>query len=154
MKKIILLFLILTAITEGCKKYDEGPLLSLRSAKKRVYGSYTLTQYTVNGVDSLSLFNDSLCNKLNFYFDTDWDLDVCNIYGKRKDGKISSLGWTWELVNKNKILKVNNTVCSSGTGPFISQAHPEWEILRLTNSELKMKTTYNSKEYLVDLLGS
>ena len=67
MKKLLIILIVITAITEGCKKYEEGPCFSLRSAKKRLYGTYTLTQYTVNGVDSLSLFNDSLLSTIKIY---------------------------------------------------------------------------------------
>ena len=65
MKKLILIFIVLAAITEGCKKYEDGPLISFRSVRNRLYGDYTLTKYTVNGVDSLSLYNDSLDIKIH-----------------------------------------------------------------------------------------
>lgn len=151
MKKLILFLIIIAGITEGCKKYEEGPWLSLRSAKNRLYGDYTLVQYTVNDEDSLSLYNDSLCDTLKFIFDTNLDLDVCYIYGNRNDGKISSLVWYWNLKDKNTSLVISYSNCSSGTGPFSDKVKPEWKILRLTTRQIKMKTIYNNKEYTIML---
>jgi hypothetical protein len=56
MKKVILVIFVIAGISEGYKKYDEGPMFSLRSAKNRFYGNHTLTKYTVNGIDSLNSY--------------------------------------------------------------------------------------------------
>lgn len=143
--------LILSGIAEGYK-YDDGPLISLRSPTKRLYGAYTLSTYIVNGEDSLSLFNDSLCLTFSFFYDDVNSKDVCYIVGERKDGHYSELYWSWNLINDNKVLQIYRSVgIIIGTGPFGTDKFPEWEILRLTNNELKMKTTYNGKEYLIEL---
>ena len=154
MKKLVLLLLVITAITAGCKKYPDGPLISFRSAEKRLYGTSKLTTYTVNGVDSLSLYYDSLC--LNFRF---WYNDVsyhndCNIEGRRKDGNLCILIWTWDLINSNKILKVTSSGGGLGTGPFGNNKTPEWEILELKWNDIKMQTNYNGKEYYIELKGN
>jgi len=154
MKKLILLLLVITAIFTGCKKYPDGPLISLRSAKSRLYGIYTLTQYTVNGVDSLNHYYDSLSLNFHFYYEDVYGYDDCDMSGQRRDGNISTLVWSWELTDHNKILKIT----SSGTnfkgwssGPFRNNVLPEWKILRLTNKETEMETTYNGKEYFIKL---
>jgi hypothetical protein len=150
----------MTALTESCKKYEEGPCLSLRSAKNRIYGNYKLTTYTVNGADSLNLFNDSLCNNLKFFHDNNSNTDGCTINGVRNDGAYNALVWTWHLDKNNSILIVTYSSCltgigviswPSGTGPFVDTAKPEWNILRLTNKEIKMKTNFNNKEYIIKL---
>jgi hypothetical protein len=41
MKKSILFLIIIASITAGCKKYPDGPLISLRSAKGRLFGGHT-----------------------------------------------------------------------------------------------------------------
>jgi len=163
MKKIILAMLVIAALSEGCKKYEEGPLVSLRSAEKRLFGTYALTQYSVNGEDSLILFNDSLYNILIFFHDEYSNTDGYKIEGKRNDNKTISLGAHWEFNdNKTKIKVIyseckawyGNTACESGTGPFFNHATPEWYIIRLTHKEVKMKTNYNGKEYKIELKGS
>jgi len=67
---------------------------------------------------------------------------------------VSSDGFVWicSLIDKNKFLNAYGSAgLSIGTGPFGIGKEPEWEILRLTNKELYMKTTYNGKEYYVEL---
>jgi hypothetical protein len=160
MKKIILLLLVIAGIFEGCKKYEEGPWISLRSAKKRLIGSYSVIQYTVNGIDSLELYNDSMYNRFDIIFDKNTNDFGYGIDGYRSDGKHSSLVGHWEFNDNKTNLIVSSSTCysgfepyhySSGTGPFINNATPEWEIIRLTSKEVKMKTNFNSKEYLINL---
>lgn len=154
MKKIIFFIIVLAAIFEGCKKYPDGPLISLRTAKHRLYGTYTLTQYTVNGVDSLSLYNDSLSLNYTLGFDGLDDVNFCTNFGLRTDGKEADVRYNWDLSNNNKNISLNIPIGNSysmGTGPFGKNKTTNWEILRLTNKETKMQTTYNGKEYLIDL---
>ncbi len=151
MKKIILYLIVIAAIASSCKKYEEGPLISFRSAKNRVYGDYKLEKYTVNGADSLELIYDSLVNSFYFHHSESENFDLCDIFGVRRDGKMVVMKFEWELIEKNSYLqiKVDGAI---GTGPFGNRKTSEWKILRLTHIELKMKTDYNGKEYLVDLV--
>jgi hypothetical protein len=157
MKKIILILIVLTAVLEGCKKYEEGPWLSFRSAEKRIYGIYRLTQYDVNNIDSLVLFNDSLCDTLQFYHSEDSNTNVLKIDGRQNDGGKIYFDGTWKLSNNDKIFILysfaaySHGIVHSATGPFSYFTTTEWEILRLTNKEVKMKTIFNSKEYLIKL---
>ena len=155
MKRLILLLLVITAITAGCKKYPDGPLISLRSAKVRFLArDHTLSKYTVNGVDSLSRYKDSLCTNFHFYLNTDDGKNYCSMSGSRKDGYESILYWTWELANNNKIFKVNSTGgidSGMGTGPFKYNVLPEWQILKLKEKDIIMQTNYNGKEYQIEL---
>ena len=154
-KKLILILIVLAAITEGCKKYPDGPCISFRSPIKRLYGVYTLTKHTVNGEDSLSLYKDSLGQKFDFFYNDIEDFNSCIISGNRMDGYYCYIKWDWRLVDKNKILQIfNSDGTIIGTGPFGKRKKPEWEIIRLTNKELYMKTTFNGKEYYVELRES
>ena len=155
MKKLILILIVLAAITEGCKKYKDGPLFSLRTAENRLYGFYDLTTYTVNGVDSLSLYNDSLGGYIDFFYNDVDDVDACLLNVDRKDDIYTSysLYWKWQLLNKNKTLSISSSIkygYSIG-GPFGNNILPQLEILRLTDTEVNMKTNYNNKEYYIEL---
>lgn len=154
MKNLFLLVILFASLAEGCKKYEEGPLLSLRSAENRLHGDYTLTTYTVNGVDSLSLYNDSLYNILRFYFDDFMDLNICCINGNRKDGELSFLKWYWGLKDNNTKLLVTYSECLSGTVPFKHKVTPEWEIIKLKKGDIRMRTILNGKEYYIELNGN
>lgn len=151
MKKLIFVILIIAAINEGCKKYEEGPTFSLRSAKNRLYGSYTLIKYMVDGQDSLTLYNDSIGTNFCFSKDPGNIHDICLITGDRKDGIYMSIYWQWSLENRNRNLIIKVGTGNTGIGPFGFGKKPEWEILRLTNREVKMKTNFNGKEYYVEL---
>jgi hypothetical protein len=157
MKRLLLFLIVLAAIAEGCKKYPDGPWLSLRTAEGRLYGTHTLTKYTVNGVDSLSLYEDSLSTSFYFSLSDNGKFDFCDMSGRRKDGWVSELKWVWALEEHNKFLLVTqasgNYAGKMCTGPFGDNRCPEWQILKLYHDDIIMQTTYNGKQYLIELTG-
>lgn len=153
MKKIILMLIAITTIACACKKYEEGPCISLRSAENRIIGSWDLTELSVDGFDKLDLYYDSLGKDFEFLI-TDDHLKVCRMYGPKKDGGGVRLYWIWRLFNEKKILKIENTYGTIHTpswGPFKVFVRLEWEILRLTNREMKLRTIYNGSTYVIFL---
>ncbi len=108
MKKIILILIAIITITIGCSKYE-------RTVKK-IYGEYTLKTYTVNGIDSMSLYRDSLGLFFNFYNNDEYSSNVLFISGPRPDGKENHIICTWRLINKYNFLKISTAYGSSGTG--------------------------------------
>jgi len=56
------ILLLLAAVTmpfiQGCKKYPEGPGMSLRSREERVANTWKVDNYKVNGTDYTSLTTD------------------------------------------------------------------------------------------------
>ena len=53
-KNIFSIILIIGASLTGCKKYEDGPALSLRSKTARVANTWKVQSYTINGVDYTS----------------------------------------------------------------------------------------------------
>jgi hypothetical protein len=51
---VIFAMLLSLAIVTGCKKYEDGPRISLLSRTKRVSDTWTVQQLLVNGVDQTS----------------------------------------------------------------------------------------------------
>lgn len=51
MKKYLVFISILSFlfISQSCKKYEEGPLISFKSAEKRIVGNYIVDKYLING---------------------------------------------------------------------------------------------------------
>jgi hypothetical protein len=137
----------------ACQPYEDGPVLSFKSAEKRIFGLYHLTEYTVDGVDSISLYNDSLSLVFDFYYN---DVDAVNalaISGSRADGGGCNVYWHWHLSDDELQLIVDDAPgLSIGTGPFGKGRIGSWTLLRLKSKEIKMKTTYNNKEYQVLLV--
>jgi hypothetical protein len=50
----------------ACKKYPEGPLISFRSAKNRVVGTWNVDKFYINSVDSTDEYNQKLGCKIEF----------------------------------------------------------------------------------------
>ena len=155
MKKVLLMMLVIVAIASSCKKYEYHQTLN------KIYGEYTLTAYTVDGIDSLNFFNTYLGHKFSFHYD---DVDCVNVLSidNTHDGALEFFIGTWTLIKTCKVLKISSGVTSSSGGtvsgvgpfsliPFYDKPTPEFEILTLTRKELKMQTTYNGKVYLVEL---
>ncbi len=139
-------------LVTSCQKYEEGPSISFRSAEKRIYGGYHIKEYTVNGTDSLDLFYDSLCLNFDFYYNDVEMVNSCAIAGNRRDGGGCNVYWHWRLSDDGLDLLVDEAPgLSTGTGPFGKGRLATWRILRLKAKEIRMKTTYNNKEYEVFL---
>lgn len=49
-------FALIIMLTTACKKYPEGPGLSLQSKARRIEGTYQVKQFTANGTDMLSFY--------------------------------------------------------------------------------------------------
>lgn len=152
MKKncIILYGIILLTLLNSCSKYEDGPCISFRTPEKRIYGTYKLITYEVNGIDSLNYLYDSLGLIFKFFYDDINYKNICLNDDFRKDGLGSCLIWTWDLVNKAKILKINSSSCCTKVGPFGYAILPEWDILKLKSNKVHLKTFINNKEYYVE----
>jgi len=48
MKELTIYLVLLLMVAGGCKKYDEGPLISLRSKEARLCREWKLEKYTLN----------------------------------------------------------------------------------------------------------
>lgn len=53
-KNIFSIILIIGTSLTGCKKYEDGPALSLRSKTARVANTWKVESYTINGFDNTS----------------------------------------------------------------------------------------------------
>lgn len=149
---IMIVCLLGWCLSPSCQKYEEGPAVSFKSPEKRIYGGYHIKEYTVNGVDSLSLYNDSLCLNFDFYHNEVEHVNSLAIAGSRKDGGGCYVYWHWHLSDDEMQIIVDEAPgLSIGTGPFGKDRIGTWDILRLKSKEIKMKTTYNNKEYVVFL---
>ncbi len=142
MKKIILILISIIAIASGCKK----------NTLNKFYGVHTLRTYTVDDVDSIDYYFDSLGTSFQFYYnEVDYE-NIGVIYGERKDGRPTMVNWNWELSNNNKYVQIICGGFSIGTGPFgVGKNNLEWHILEITKKNIKMETNYNNKVYMIEL---
>jgi hypothetical protein len=145
-KIIILIFLFFGVFFSSCKKYEEGPCISFRKPINRLYGGYQIKEYTVDGVDSLTLLHDSIGLHIEFFTSEVDNFNVMEMNGNNKGDLI----WLWSLSVDGLYLEVGNSGGHLiGTGPFGKNRNPTWKIIKLTNKKVKMRTTYNNKEYVV-----
>ncbi|MCK9612362.1 MAG: hypothetical protein PHR81_00620 [Bacteroidales bacterium] len=150
MKKIFLILIAIASVTSGCVKYKEGPCMSRSSVKGKLYGYYNLTTYSVDNADSLILFKDYYGTSVEIYYNEVYSYDVLRIVGYRVDGVFIDMVCFWELSEDYKIFDIYDSNANGiyGTGPFKNKTSA-WYILRLTNDDIKMKTNFNNKEYLI-----
>jgi len=87
MKKLIIYFTLLLMVVGGCKKYDEGPLISLRSKEKRLCQEWKVDKYLLNGED-FTFYEEQY-----WTFEQNGDFLIYINYGNNEDqGEYS---WRW-----------------------------------------------------------
>jgi hypothetical protein len=89
----MVMLLVLLTSTEACKKYEDGPLLSLRSRTERVSNTWKVENYKVNGTDYTSLvanYTETYSKDGNYSYS--W-------------GVLSGSG-TWKFQNKDAEIKL------------------------------------------------
>jgi len=155
MKKTVLILVVMAALMSSCKKYEEGPCISFRSAKNRVIGYHTLTKFTVNGIDSLQAMNDKFGLIFHFWHRIDkwYDIDeyLLQIVYKVGEAYPFTFSCNFYLGDKNKEIILNygaNLLCNNCDRGY-GDVH--FKIIKLKNDDIHLKTTLNSTEYFLEL---
>ena len=151
MKNKIYIILLLIATTMSCKKYEDGPLISLRSPKNRLKGEWHVVKYTNNGVDSTKkkLSNTSFYYTMTFTYEKD---EAISCISETYKGISNYNDWAESLENnKNKYFQFKYSAYGESSynkkgmvsfPPFDSTSKiitSKWKILRLTNKEMKIR---------------
>lgn len=123
---LIIMIMIFLSVLVSCKKYEDGPLLSLRSAKNRLTGSWVSKEIYIN-----NLFAELDNNLYTLIIKRNNTLNLSNNYSK--------LEGSWELVSNKELISILVTEVEPNTG-FVKK--DSWEILRLTNNDLWIKFSY------------
>lgn len=141
MKKILYsaLFLTLLFINFSCKKYEEGPSVSLRSAESRLEGTWVLDRYYVNGQDE----TDSLM--ISDYKETFNKDDSFRRSFVDYNGDTTIQEATWEFAENKKV--INLLIPYNNSISIIA-----FDILRLKNKELWYKMELNGDIYEYQLI--
>lgn len=136
----------------SCKKYEEGPLISLRSAENRVLGAYRIQSYTINQQDAMSMYSDSLGEFFEFYLDR-WNyIESFRIIGYSPNVIYSIAGGTWELSDRNRMIRMNNQY-GPEYGPFGGEKLVDWTIIKLKDRNMKLATEYLGNIHEIELIG-
>lgn len=135
MKKIstlILITLFISASLISCKKYEEGPALSLRSKKGRLCRTWRTESYSENGVDKTSDWN-------SFYQNASITLDKngnYSLYYKTLGISDYNETGTWQFTVNKVYLLFNKMQPTVDTW--------DWHIIRLTHNEFWIEDDVNS----------
>ena len=142
MKKIIFIILILTVIITACKKrFEDGPLISFRSVKSRIEGTWKVDKFYINDVDSTYDFNKKLGCEIEFSNKVSKYNSVCyEIYLKNCNNNKVLLGsWEWCEDDCFSTAFFKDTSFLNNLGAFGSEREEScWEILKLTNKEFNL----------------
>ena len=119
----LLLALALVFGSTSCKKYEDGPGLSLRTKTARVAGDWEVEKYiSADGTE------DTDSDNTTYSFDKDGSGTI----SASESGNSFSIPFTWEFTsNKEKIKLTTNFMGTTETD--------EATILRLTNKEMWIK---------------
>ncbi len=137
---LILLLFMSSFMVTSCKKYKEGPKLTLRSVKKRIGGLYTVTNVAVDGADSTAAFLTNY-NGENFGFYMDGQL------GQYFAG--DGLPHTWTFENNKDQIQMFPLSGYSKWGPFFGDGNGarNYDICRLEHKIMTFSTDHNGKKY-------
>ena len=154
LKQITFFFTAIILLTiAACKKYPDGPLISFQTKMYRLTNTnWDVDSFIANGHDSTAYLKSQLFYG-NYYFrkpesDNNGRFAYHPLYNSNCDGS-----GQWEFTNNKKSIIISAIYSTFGhIGPFRlddSIAKVTWDIMRLTQKDLWLKTTYNGKEYFV-----
>lgn len=135
LKTITVSLFISSLIFTSCKKYEEGPGLSIKSKKSRISNSWYISNITETSGDSESFSNKDLMTQF-YMFSTDgsgtwrYPSSVLNngeiVYNKK------SSNIKWEFNNDKTILNIAIT-------DYDELEFEKFEIIKLKKNEIKLK---------------
>jgi hypothetical protein len=154
LKNTTLLFIAFTFIlTASCKKYPDGPLLSLRTKEHRVIGEWNVEYFSINGYDSTEYLKGQPLFG-TYFFEKE---DGRHIFGYISNDRLHSVGGKWEFRSNKKNIEIDidhtsYTWVNFNLVIFSITKKTLWQIQRLTEKEMWLKGTYtDGREYFIKL---
>lgn len=155
LKKILLLVFISIITFDSCKKrYEDGPLISLRKPETRLQGTWEVTNYKINDVESIQYFTDSCGCSISFCFAGGFIYigDENEIYFKDCNVYIGNSFWGhFQFEGDKNIIYIESQDIAfyfPNLKPFC-ETSSRWDVLRLTNKELWIQSEYQHDTYLM-----
>jgi len=153
MIRVFIYLLLCFFITSSCKKkFEEGPLISFRSAEKRLQGPWKFVKYYENEEDKSPLLSQHVKYKYIHFVDYDGTKEVL----LQPNTDYPTLDMGSYSIKKNK-LELNYFIDTTDT--FVAM-YPifwgkdttwTWDILKLTNNEMVLRFKYKQKEQRIEL---
>jgi len=137
----IVAIIALILISSACRKYEEGPLLNLRSPQKKLVGLWEVVEFKINSIDHITTYKDSI--NANFLI-ADYDgLYVSIVRNSSISSQLASS--TLIMENKNKNMLLNFNAQQSYSISYLIREIPvlfeenSWEIIKLSSTEFKIR---------------
>lgn len=150
MKKLsAFIFLSFTLLFSECKKYPDGPALSLRSKKERIANTWKVNQLKIDGVDSTSYYTN-LLQDYTITFTKSGNYTISYYISIPSFGNIpNSENGTWAFSSNKENLDLKPSSIFLGDLPSQST----WQILKLYEKELWLSSSnFNGKKTEFHLL--
>ncbi len=153
-KASTLLLLGIMLLLAGCK-YEDGPLLSIRSKDARVVNTWVPEKADINGVDGLKtdgngaayINGDSTGYFLGLKEVTFLGEGGCFlVYKTSQDNNYTG---TWEFSKDKQLISIRLSPPLNGM-PYVSM---DWEILRLNENHLRVTYIWERNLFLVDFVS-
>ncbi|TND09097.1 MAG: hypothetical protein FD123_1500 [Bacteroidetes bacterium] len=143
MKPVMIALFALAALHTGCKKYEEGPSLSLRSKKARVANQWKVGAYYKNGADMTSDYRTGTASEL-MEFTKDGKYTFTATYTPAFGGGTSTDNGTWEFIHDKEELRTVSAVNASDVDTI--------HITRLKNQEFWHSFKLGADEYEIQMI--
>lgn len=133
---VVLVAGLLLPAFQSCKKYDDGPMFSLRSKKARVAGEWKFSSYIVNGNDET---NEYMKDKIEFEKGGDVKYTSIDV----NTGETILFTGTWEFDDgKESLTMTMSTQLTDNNGNKLTvTASYDCKIKELKNKEMKLDGT-------------
>jgi hypothetical protein len=128
--KLMTLVLLLAVMTVSCKKYPEGPSMSLRSKKSRVAGDWTIESVKFNNNDVTSAYV-ALVPGFKMTMTKEGNYTVTSNSGELDTG-------TWKFDDKKENIISTSTKNKNSSGAYESSTVA---VLKLENDAMWVKQT-------------
>lgn len=144
---VALIVLLIAGAMPSCKKYDEGPLISLRSKEARLVNKWKFDKYIVDNTD----YTPSILDNSYIEFSENGDFTMC-IYAVEGIAieDTTTITGSWEFASGKTSLDINMIYTYedfwSGNEVTVNQVY-EWDIIKLKKEETIIETLTNGSKY-------
>ena len=129
MRKLLISIVAASALFGACKKYEEGPVVSVRTKKERMVNDWQVDEAKAkDGSDRSSNYDGQV-----------WEFTDDHEFVVELDSSQGSISGKWHFQNDREELYISG-------GLFLSFYEGSYEILRLKEEELWLKRKSNDEE--------
>lgn len=128
--RLVALVLLLAVVAVSCKKYPEGPSMSLRTKKSRVAGDWTIESVKYNNSDVTSVYV-ALVPGFKMTMTKDGAYTVTTNAGEQDTG-------TWKFDDKKENITSTSTKNKNASGAYLTSTS---KILKLENDAMWVSET-------------